>query len=184
MQEQLVTEVCKQLRGCMSMISSVATNNDYRYLLQVELRHFDFLLDLLESKINLKNYLSEYHSLFSNIEFYNDPRTYSSLPIIEQISKELGLVSLDEKLGCFVDILRICSTNVKKHSVNGHYDKIDNEIYYCHNVPALIRTENIGAIDYFLRVECVECRARCSGEMVVSYEKDWDLVYQQYFTDN
>ena len=117
--------------------------------------------------------------LFGNEKFYDSPNVHPSLLLIKD--SEVEIICINKEVVCFINILRICSENIKKHITSGNYEKIRDEVYYNHNVPALIHSEHKGAIKYYLTVECTECRDQCSREMVASYEGAWEKVRKQFF---
>ena len=185
MQKELIKSVCEQIRECLSHMGSFSITDDYtfRKLIKLELQHFDLLLDMLESKINIESYVIEYNLLFSNEEFYDSSNVYPSFSAFEKAQSEVNTICVDEELLCFINILRICSENIKKHIATESYEKIEDEVYYNHNIPGLIQTKSKGAIKYFLSVECVECKHRCPKEMVSTYEDAWKEASSQFLSN-
>jgi len=184
MQEELIDKVCEQLADCLSRISTFAVtelyiDRDY-HLLKLESQHFDSLLDLLQSNISIKEYITKYKLLFSNEKFYEAPDAYVSFLFLEKAQFDVDRVFIDGDVICFVNVLKICSENIKKHISTNQYDKIEDDIYYNHNVPWLICTKSKGAIKYYLTIECPECIRRCPKEMVQCYEEAWQEVRKQF----
>ena len=188
MQKELIEKACEQLAECLLRISTFAVTEHYidrdYHLLKLELQHFDSLLELLRSNISIKEYVSKYKMLISNEEFYEEPRVYRSFSSLEKAQFDVDRIYLEEELTCFVNVLKICSENLKKHINAKQYEKIKDEIYYNHNVPWLICTKNKGAIKYYLSIECPECIRRCSKEMVQCYEEVWAEVRKQFPEQN
>jgi len=186
MQKELVENICEQIRECLRHMKSFSITEDYsfRKLIKLESRHLDLLLDVLESKINIESYVVEYNSLFSNEEFYDSPNVYPSFLALETEQKEARTICIDTEVLCFINILRICSENIKKHITNERYEKMESEIYYNHNVPSLISSKKKDLIKYYLTIECVECKSRCSKEMVTSYEDAWKEASSQFLCNS
>ena len=182
--QEIIENICDQISRCFAYIKLFSIkeygNREYR-LLKLELQHFDLLLDLLESKISIETYVKGYSLLFANEKFYDDPNVYPPFSLIKE--SDIDIICIDKKDLCFINVLKICNENIKKHISSKSYEKISDEIYYSHNVPGLIHTDYKSAIKYFLSVECTECRRRCSKEMVASYEDAWEQVRKQFLND-
>ena len=187
MKEELVREICENISYCFAAINNFAINElyttrEYR-LLKLESQHFDLLLDLLESKISIESYLGEYNLLFSDEKLYKSPDRYPALLILKKVQKEVSTVSVAKEVHCFINILRICCDNIKKHIASERYDEIYNEIYYNHNVPTLIFSRMKVLIENYLLNECADCKKYCSKEMVASYEDAWKEASSQFLSN-
>lgn len=186
-QEELVENVCEQVRSCFAYINLFSTAEEYAgreyHLLKLESRHFDLLLELLESKITIASYVKEHNLLFSNEKFYDDPYAYPSLTFLEKVEKDIDTASVAEEVRCFINILRVCNENIKKHIVSESYDKIYNEIYYNHNVPTLIFSRMKVLIENYLLNECADCKKYCPKEMVSTYEEAWKEASNQFLSN-
>ena len=187
MQDQLIEKISEQISSCFAFISVFSTSKEYAskdyHLLKLESKHLDLLLEFLESQITIESYVAGFNLLFSNEKFYDAPNAYPSFSFFVKAQVEEDIIRINEEDLCFTSILRICSENIKMHIKSESYEKISDEIYYSHNVPWLINTEHKGAIEYYLAVECVECRRRCSKEMVATYEDAWEQVNKQFFVE-
>lgn len=184
-QKKLIERVCDQINTCFSFITTFYTNEKYidrdYHLLKLESQHLDLLLSLLRGEVSVESAIAEYRLLFSNESFYDFPYEYKApLLSLEKEEIDIGVIYVGENLHCFINVLQICSDNIKKHISAEQYTKINDEIYYNHNVPWLIRTECNSAIQYYLSTECTECRVNCSEEMVQSYEEAWQEVKKQF----
>ena len=191
MREKLIKDACIQTKTCLGRISNFATNELYTireyHLLKLESRHLDLLLNLLESKTTMESYLTEYNLLFSNEDedLYGTSSVYlHPLLFLDKAEIQVGTIYVDEEVRCFINILRICSENIKKHIASESYEKIYDEYYYNHNVPWLIQTKCKSAIKAFLLTECANCKKYCSKEMVASYEDAWKEASSQFLSNN
>ena len=152
-----------------------STNFKEHRLLTLKSCHLNLLLKLLQSEIDTKSYLEEYELLFSNEEQYNYPNIYSNqLLFLEE--HQSATICTDNEVRYFIDILQICNNNIKAHLNNKNFKAIRDEADYNHNVPSLIVTKNVGAIENYL-----SCRSYCSKEMVQSYENTWEKITQQFY---
>jgi len=160
------------------------TVKDY-HLLKLESQHLDLLLNLLRGKVSMESYIREYNSLFSNESFYDFPDEHVvPLLSLEKEEIDIGLILANENVHCFINILQICSDNIKNHIKDKNYVAIKDEIYYNHNVPSLISTQNRDLIEYYLSTECPECIRLCPKEMVQCYEEAWQEVRKQFPNHN
>ena len=179
--EALVENICEQVKRCLGNIKQFAVSDEH-HLLKLESRHLDLLLDLLQSKISLSSYKDEFNTLFQNEggHIYFDSYT----PVILSFEKEpIENVYVDSEVLFFVNVLQICSDNIKKHIECKKYDAIKDEVYYNHNVPSLIFSKNQDLINYYLSVECTGCRCYCSKEMIQSYESIWQQIENTFSSD-
>ena len=178
-QKELIENICAQVEWCLMNIK-LSVTLDKHHILKLELQHLDLLLDLLLSKISIRSYIKEYSSLFSSEGWEGHLEIYiPHILFLEQ--QQTDIVSIDDEVICFVDILQICRDNMKRYIGYEKYEAIQNEVYYNHNVPSLIATKEIDLIKYYLSTECGGCRSYCSKEMVQSYESTWEKIAQQFF---
>ena len=172
--EALVESLCEQVKRCLGNIKQFAVSDEHN-LLKLESRHLSLLLNLLQSKISLSSYKDEFNILFQNEDghIYFDSYT----PVIQSFEiEQIQDVYVDSEVLCFVNVLQICSDNIKKHIECKNFNAIKDEVYYNHNVPSLIYSKNQDLINYYLSVECTGCRCYCSNEMIQSYESVWQQI--------
>jgi len=167
----LAETICEQIRFCFMNLMGLISCKGY-YLLKLEVKHFDLLLDVLSMKNSIEAYLDSYYSLFPSTEEYDFTCNY--LPQISTLEKrEESYIHLSDKALCFVEILKICSDNIKKYMEHGNYESIKDEIYYNHNVPSLVTANKDDLVKYYLDIECNDFKKNCSKEIVQPYEAIW-----------
>jgi len=186
-QKEIIKIIIEQIKFCMGNMRLWSTSGDF-HLLRLEYSHFESLLDVLQSKIDIKSYLEKFHSIFQ-LDVWNEHLTVYTpqLFILKRIPDKNAIINLDSKLLCFVKVLEICKENLKKHIDNEDYTLIEDEYYYNHNVPSLIILDheklNNDAIKYYLTVECKGCRSFSNNGMASSYEDVWKEISEQYSID-
>ena len=177
-QKVLIDNICKQVYICIQNSRFLAPAKEHR-LIKLESLHLDMLLELLRSEMSISTYLTDYALLFSDEELQNYRASYT--PQVLFLEKEQAdMVRIDDEEHLFVDILQICSDNIKKHIDAENYDAIRDEAYYNHNVPSLISSKNKDLIDYYLSIECKGCRSYCPKEMSQSYESVWQQISETF----
>ena len=133
-----VATICEQIRICFINFVGMTACEEYRSL-EIEIKYLDLLLGVLLMKINIEEYLECYYSLFQTKEEYEF--TCNHIPQLSTLEKDyLSNVNVSSKSLFFIEILRICLDNIKRHIEHRHYELIKDEIYYNHNVPSLIST--------------------------------------------
>lgn len=163
--------ICEQIQSCFINFVGMTACEAY-HLLEIEIKHLDLLLDVLLMRINIKEYLECYYSLFSTKEEYEF--TCNHIPQLSTLEKEYERkINVSSKALFFIEILRICSDNMKKHIEHRNYELIKDEIYYNHNVPSLISANKKDLVKYYLDIECKEFKNKCMKEIVQPYEAIW-----------
>jgi len=165
--------VCKQLQLCIFHLQGCLSCEDYPSL-TLEVMHFDALLDLLMLKINIDTYLRYYQSLFSSVEDYYFCDYCPQISTLEKRKRDY--VRISDKTIYFVEVLKICSNNMKKYIEDENYEALKNEIYYNHNVPSLITTNSNDLIKYYLEIECKGFKKNCSKEILQAYDAVWTKI--------
>jgi len=133
----------------------------------------------MKSEISIASYINEYSLFFPNGELFAHQDNY--IPQFVFLKKKAAeTVTIDKDVLCFIDVLQICSDNIKRHIACEKYENIKDEVYYNHNVPTLILAKNKELIEYYLSVECTCCEFYCSKEMIKSYDSAWQLIRKQF----
>ena len=181
-QSGLLDVVCEQIRSCLGNIKILNHMKEYEFL-AAETEHLALILSLLAAEIDTKSYLSKYDAIFLKLEKYSYLESYES-QIFFLKAEEKGLVPFDDETSFFVQILLVLSNNVLRHINNGQYEKIEDEIYYNHNVPSLISSKNqkihTDLVRHYLDIECKEYKNKCSSKMLESYELIWRKIRTKY----
>ena len=167
------------------MIKSYALVSNH-HLLKVEFQHYELLLQLLQAEISLISYLEHYKFLYSSEDENSNVNYALNIAFFEKLQKfsllrkrHSGVIYVNPEVHCFINVLQICKDNISKHIDNKNYKMIDMEIYYNHNVPSLIESNNKELIFYYISVEQESCRNQCPKEMIQSYKGIWQEIEKQ-----
>ena len=184
-QKELIENICTQIKDCL-MIMKLSTIEKKDRLLKLESRHLDLLLKLLQSEIDIKSYIRQFILLYPDEEWYDYIQIHTPhILFLEQ--QQIDIVSIDDEVVCFINILQICNDNIKKYIEWKKYKEIEEEIYFNHNVPSFIFSWEAGKvndweverINHYLS-KCDDFRARFSKEMTQPYESTWEQINQQF----
>jgi len=183
MHEKVVEAMRRQTQSCILSFRRLDLS-EVRHLLELELRHLDLLLEVLQSKISITSYLAGYHLLFSGEESYS---WYArELLFLEKAQIDIDTVSIAEEKLCVVNVLQIFSDNIKKHIADENYEVIHEEADFQHNVPLLLslKKENVvNVTEYakcYLSVLCPSFKRRWPKEVTKPYENAWEQMSKQF----
>jgi len=153
------------------------SNKEYQSL-EIDIRHLDLLIDVLLSKISIDTYLKNYYIMSPPSEEYGNACGYPP-GILTLENNKKSCVHVSDDVHNFIEVLAVCSGNIKKYICNRNYEAIKEEIYYNHNVPSLIESNIKELIEYYLDIECKGFKARFSMEAIQPYLDIWEKIRLQ-----
>lgn len=161
------------VRNCLSNMDLLVNNKKYE-MFDREIQHMEVLIKLVERKINVEMYIKDFNILFKEQNYDLINKYTGSISILEKSKDET--IEIDKKAVKFVEILKICCSNIKKYIIKEEYDMIKNEIYYNHNVPTILVVGDVDLIEYYLDIECPEFQRNGQEEHFVNYKSQWDEI--------
>lgn len=190
--DEAIKNICSQMTSCLCLIRAAASPYDCHYL-ETALPHFDLLLKLLQSKLSVPSYLESYESLVAN----NDDIRLSFAQENEQLrriyensisgGKSLDTIYVASDLHCFIEVLDMCNSNLKRYIQNNDYERIREDADLNHNIPGLfITNSNQNIHRYFAYFDPNRLKATShyfsfeENEVKQSYVDIWQKIRVQY----
>lgn len=166
--------LAKILTECLLNLR-IACNNGFFPLLQFELEHLPYLLELAQGHSTVETYINKSEHLFyiTRNNKINDCSIYNDKYRKELSKYNTFLFHLNERDKIYIDILSVFYNHVHRERLNNNTDNIWTEVYYNHNVPGLIGSKAKDPLRYYLGLECRQFKRHLSPEDKREYEVHW-----------
>lgn len=168
-------DILAKILGKCLLHLRVGCSNRLFPLIQLELEHLTYLLELAQGHSTVETYINKSNDLF----YITKNNKINGCMICddkdrEDLSKHKKfLFHLSEKDKIYIDILIVFCHHAHRERLNNNTDNIWKEVYYNHNVPGLIGSKDKGSLKYYLGLECKEFKNYLNPEDTKEYEIHW-----------